>query len=57
MSERRVSREGGKEGRGEKERQDVRLVSYPCIIQKENGELEQMVDMDEVELLYACSAE
>ena len=39
MSERRVEREGGKEGRGEKERQDVRLISYPCIIQKRTESL------------------
>ena len=38
-------------------RQDVRLISYPCIVQKENGEPGEVVDMDEVEIVYACSAE
>ena len=51
VSERRVQREGGKEGRGERERQDVRLISYPCIIQQENGEFGQVVDMDDVEII------
>ena len=52
------SGEGGRGRRkGGKGRQDVRLVSSPCIIQQENRELGQVEDMDEVELLYACSAE
>ena len=33
---RRGGREREERGKG---RQDLRLVSYPCIIQKENGEL------------------
>lgn len=47
----------GREEGGGKERRDVRLVSYPCIIQKENGELGEVVDMDEVEIVHTCSAE
>ena len=55
---RKGQRRGGK-GReeGGKGRQNLRLVSYPCIIQKENGELGKVMDMDEVEIVYACSAE
>ena len=49
-------REGGRE-EGGKRIQNSRLVSYPCIIQKENGELGKVVDMDGVEIVYACSAE
>ena len=50
--------EGGRERRkGEKgkTRRTPHFLSLYC--SKENGELGQVVDMDEVELLYACSAE
>ena len=48
-------RRGGEEGG--KGRQNLRLVSYPCINQKEKGELGEVMDMDEIEIVYACSAE
>ena len=66
MCGRKVSECRSKEGKrrggrgreeGGNEKQDLRLVSYPCIIQKENGELGEVVDMDEVEIVNACSTE
>ena len=49
MGGRRRQREGG--------RQHLRLVSYPRIIQEQNGELGEVMDMDEVEIVYASSTE
>ena len=49
-------RTGGRE-EGGNEKQDSHLVSYSCIIQKGNGELGEVVDMDEVKIVYALSAE
>ena len=42
------ARGGGEEGRGKGEgRQNVHLVSYPCIVQKKkNGKLGEAVDVE-----------
>ena len=66
MSEcrRKEGREGERRGGREREeggkgKQDIRVVSYPRVIQKDNGELGEVVNMHmaEVEIVYACSAE